>query len=297
LLDTSTLILYHGVRIKYLQITKMVGDSWTCLAHPGTALTAAKKNYRFHIVTEPAGLTEQKSKELTDTFVSLACQTTGGEDWQSYRPAIEGWREYYTTPGARPQDFDRIVLIYDEDQLVHFTGVTRFDLDPSHHFVYIRIAMTLKQYHRAGLLRSAVLSVLSPEWIKHNGEFYFVSRTANPVIYETTRQFAREFSATSDLDLTMYPQITEECELEPMPDEIRDLAGRVAEKISPGCGLDPSTFLNRGYYKRFGPIYKEPVYYSHNPVTNRYFEQTLDHSNQDGILLLIHVQPRLHLPG
>jgi hypothetical protein len=261
------------------------------------ALTAAEKSYRFQIVTEPANLSEEKSGELTDAFVNLACQTTGGEDWQSYRPAIEGWRQYYTTPGARPRDFDRIVLIYDEDRLIHFTGVTRFDLDPSHHFVYIRIAMTLKSYHGAGLLRGAVLSVFSLEWMRQIGEFYFVSRTANPVIYETTRYFAREFSANTDLDLNMYPQITDDCELGPMPDEIRDLAVQVAERISPGCGLDPKTFVNKGYYKRFGPIYKEPIYYSRNSVTNRYFEQNLDHSNQDGILMLIHVQPRLHPPG
>lgn len=259
-------------------------------------MSIAEKSYRVHIVTEPASLSEEKSKELTDAFVNLACQTTGGEDWQSYQPAIEGWREYYTSPGARAHDFDRIVLIYDDDQLVHFTGVTRFNFDTSHNFVYIRIAMTLKQYHREGLLRRAVLSVFSPEWMKRFGEFYFVSRTANPVIYETTRYFVRAFSANSDLDLTMYPQITTDCELDPMPDDIRDLAVRVAEKISPGCGLDPKTFVNKGYYKRFGPIYKEPVYYSHNPVTNRYFEHTLDHSNQDGILILIHVKPRVHQP-
>ena len=260
-------------------------------------MTPAEKSYRVHIVTEPASLSEEQSKELTDAFVDLACQTTGGGDWQSYRPAIEGWRQYYTAPGARPRDFDRIVLIYDEERLIHFTGVTRFDLDPSHHFVYIRIAMTLKQYHRTGSLRSAVLSVFSPDWMQQFGEFYFVSRTANPVIYEMTRSFAREFSDNSNLDLTMYPQITGGCELEPMPDEICDLAMSVAEKISPGCGLDPKTFVNKGYYKRFGPIYKEPVYYSRNPVTNRYFEQTLDHSNQDGILILIHVRPRLNPAG
>lgn len=259
-------------------------------------MSTAEKSYRVHIITEPASLSEEKSKELTDAFVNLACQTTGGEDWQSYRPAIEGWREYYTSPGARPQDFDRIVLIYDDDQLAHFTGVTIFDLSPSHKFVYIRIAMTLKQYHHDGLLGRAVLSVFSPEWMQQIGEFYFVSRTANPVIYEITRYFAREFSAKSDLDLTMYPQITDNCELESMPDHICDLAVRVAEKISPGCGLDPKTFVNKGYYKRFGPIYKEPVYYSHNPVTNTYFENTLDHSNQDGILILVHVKPRAHPP-
>ena len=260
-------------------------------------MTTAEKSYRCHIITEPASLSEEDSKELTDGFVNLACQTTGGEDWQSYRPAIEGWRVYYTSPGARPQDFDRIVLIYDEDRLIHFTGVTRFDLDASHHFVYIRIAMTLKQYHRAGLLRSAVASVFSPDWIREMGEFYFVSRTANPVIYEQQRHFCREFSARFDLDLTLYPQITVDCELEPMRDEIREMAVRVADRISPGCGLDPKTFVNKGYYKRFGPIYKEPVYYSRNSVTNRYFEQTLDHSNQDGILILIHVSPRLRQPN
>jgi hypothetical protein len=259
-------------------------------------LTTARTSYRLEIVTEPASLSEEQSEKLTDAFVNLCCQTTGGENWQSYRPAHRGWREYYTSPGARPRDFDRIVLIFDQERLIHFTGITRFDLDGLH-FIYIRIAMTLKEYHRAGLLAMAVRSVFSPQWMQELPEFYIVSRTANPVIYEQTRHFARELSTNSTVSLTMYPQLSDGGQLEPVPAAIRSLAVRVAEKISPGCELDPVTLVNKGYYKRFGPIYKEPVYHSRNPATNRYFEETLDHANQDGILVLIHVQSLVHRPG
>jgi hypothetical protein len=36
-----------------------------CSLKGGTALTSAEKSYRFHIVTEPMNLAEEKSKELT----------------------------------------------------------------------------------------------------------------------------------------------------------------------------------------------------------------------------------------
>src|ERR1044072_950200 len=191
-------------------------------------MTDTPQNFRTIIVNDPANLPESECKELINAFVELSYKTTGGRDWESYRPAIEGWKDYYNAVGARPQDYNRLVLIYDHQTLVHFTGVTLFELEPEHRFVWMRSSMTLKQYHGAGLLKTAILAVLSPEWLRHLGEVYFIIRTANPIVYEATRNLVRDYAADPDLglDWNLYPEINDAGELDPVPNEIRDLAVR-----------------------------------------------------------------------
>ena len=256
-------------------------------------LTINQKSFRIDVLTDLASLPEEKCKKLIDEFVELSYKTTGGTDWQSYQPAIEGWREYYNAVGARPQDYDQLLLIYDQDLLVHFTGVTRFNIEPSYRLVWIRTAMTLKEYHGAGLLKTAILFVISPEWGRRFWDVYFVIRTANPIVYEATRNLMREYTADSNLEISLYPQINKEGELDPVPGEIRDLAVLVTQRISPGCEFVPETFVNKGYFKSFGALYREPVFPCHNPATEQYFERVVDYSNQDGILILVRMQPRL----
>jgi hypothetical protein len=71
------------------------------------------QEYYIEVLTNPESLPEERRQELITAFADLSAQTTGGEDWRSYRPAIDGWRKYYNAPGAGPQDYDRLVLIYD----------------------------------------------------------------------------------------------------------------------------------------------------------------------------------------
>ena len=260
-------------------------------------MTSTESSLRLDILTEPASLPKPKCDELIDAFVELSYQTTGGDDWQSYRPAIEGWREYYNAVGARPQDYDRLVLIYDGDLLVHFTGVTRFRLGPSLDFTWMRSSMTLRKHHGGGMLKMAILSVFSPEWLRELGETCFVVRTANPIVYEATRNLSLGLAASHNLSFTWYPEINIAGELDPVPDGIRDLAWRVAKKTCPGCDFIRETFVNKGYFKRFAPLYREPAFPCDNAATKKYFESVVDYSNQDGILVLIHMRPRHAMDG
>jgi hypothetical protein len=255
-----------------------------------------EQGHRLELHTSPASLPEAKLLELIDAFVDLSARTTGGEDWRSYRPALDGWRQYYSSPGARPQDYDRLVLIYDEDLLIHFTGVIQLMLAPSRPLVFIRSAMTLREYHGAGLLKSAILAVFSPRWLQElagsSEEVFFALRTANPIVYEATRNLVADYAPNPFLEFTMFPQISDGGGLAPMPDEIRAIAQRTVEMTSPGCQFLPETFVNKGYYKMYGALYKEPVFPCRNPVTQEYFNRVVDYSNQDGIIMLIRMRRR-----
>lgn len=252
------------------------------------------ESYRLEVLTETASLPVSRRQELIDAFVELSARTTGGEDWRSYRPALEGWREYYNAPGARPQDYDRLVLIYDGDQLIHFAGVVELELAPSRPLIFIRSAMTLKEYHGAGLLKSSILTIFSPSWLQSLArsaeEVFFAIRTANPIVYEATRTLLSGLTSHPELEFSLFPEIRDGGRLAPVPEEIRDIAIRTVEKTSPGCVFVPDTFVNKGYFKMYGALYKEPVFPCRNPATQQYFNQVVDYSNQDGILILIRMQ-------
>ena len=251
---------------------------------------SAENNFRIEIIEKPSTLPPEKCVQLIEDFVRLAYQTTGGDQWEKYEPAIKGWREYYTAAGARPQDYDRLLLIYDGSVLVHFTGLILFD-HASCRFVYIRTAMTLKQYHGAGLLRTAILALLSKEWLRSLGEAYLVLRTANPIVYEATTHIVNAYLADSTLSFACYPKINSEAELDPVPPHIQALAAAVAEKTSPEAVFIPRTFINKGYFKMYGALYKDSAFPCRNPATLRFFQKHVDYSNQDGILMLIHMRP------
>jgi hypothetical protein len=253
-------------------------------------MTPETQNLRLEVIERPAEIHATRATELIDAFAELSYKTTGGKDWQSYRPAIDGWRQYYGAVGARPQDYDRLLLIYAGDTLAHFTGLTSFVIEPERRFIFIRTAMTLGQYHGAGLLKQAILTLFSPAWLKELGDVYFILRTANPIVYEATRALTGGY--LSGFDLTLCPQINEAGQLDPPPPELRQLAIDAARAISPGCGFDPETFVTKAYFKAYGALYREPVFPCRNPATQEYFQRVVDYDNQDGLVILIHSRPR-----
>jgi hypothetical protein len=253
-------------------------------------MTPEPQKFRVEVVERPAGIPAQRAVELIEAFAELSYKTTGGKDWQSYQPAIDGWRQYYGAVGARPQDYDRLLLIYAGDTLAHFTGLTSFVVEPGRRFIFIRTAMTLGHYHGAGLLKQAILTLLSPAWLKELGDVYFILRTANPIVYEATRALTRDYPG--EFNLTLCPEIKESGELDPPPPELRQLAIEAARQISPGCGFDPETFVTKAYFKAYGALYREPVFPCRNPATQAYFQRVVDYDNQDGLVILIHSRPR-----
>jgi GNAT superfamily N-acetyltransferase len=251
----------------------------------------AQPSYRAEVIPRPAELTAERIEELTQQFSDISWRATGGPDWQSYPPARDGWYGYYCEPGGRPQDYDRLVLVYEGDQLVHFTGLTVFRPDPQDvSFIWVHVAITLPEYQGHGLLRLAIETILDPAWLKGFGrELFFIFRTPNSIVYEAMRNIARGFEADGIRVEAWYPEINQAGEMDAIPDEVRRMAIRVAQRISPECEFRPDIFVIRGYYKRYGPLYKEHSFPCQNPATRAYFQRNLDNSNQDGLFIFIHL--------
>jgi len=257
-------------------------------------MSQTEQAYRLEVVPDPASLPEGRRQELIDAFVELSARSTGGEDWRNYRPAVDGWRQYYSSPGARPQDFQRLILIYDGDLLIHFTGVVQHELSPAEPLIFIRSSMTLLEYQGAGLLRTAILSIFSPAWLRELATAYpevtVAMRTANPVVYEAARNLVEGYAGQPGLSFSLVPRIEPGARIAPVPERIVDLAQRTVATISPGSTFLPDVFINKAYYKKYGALYKEPTFPCRNPVTQEFFDRWVDYSNQDGILILIQMR-------
>src|SRR5690606_9292847 len=83
---------------------------------------------------------------------------------------------------------------------------------------------------------------------------------------------------------TLYPEIVGDGELAPMPPEARELAVRIARRLSPRCEFDPETFVIKGYWAPFGALYRDREFACRNPATTRYFARNLPEDTYDGVL-------------
>jgi hypothetical protein len=254
----------------------------------------AEREIRFEVLTDPPGLPDERRRDLIDAFVELSARTTGGADWRSYQPAFDGWREYYNSPGARPQDFERLVLAYHGDMLIHFTAVARYELTPSEPLIFIRSGFTHNDYHGTGLLKAAIFTIFSPAWLQElaasSPRVTLAIRTANPVVYEATRSLVERIGCQSPFAFSMVPAILPGGKIAPVPDEVKELAKRTVAVVSPDSVFQPDTFVNKAYYKRYGALYKEAAFPCRNPATQEFFDRWIDYSNQDGILILVQMR-------
>lgn len=260
------------------------------------ATSRSEQAFRIEVINDPPGLPEERQRELIESFIELSARTTGGADWRTYRPALDGWREYYNSPGARPQDFERLILIYDGDMFIHFTAVVRIE-HASEPLLFIRSGFTHNDYHGTGLLKTAILTIFSPIWLQELTDSYpkttIAIRTANPVVYEAARHLVEHLGSQSTaIEFSIFPEILPGGALAPVPQQIVDLAQRTVAIVSPGSTFLPELFVSKGYYKQFGPLYKESDFPCRNPATREFFERWVDHSNQDGILILVQMRKR-----
>lgn len=80
-----------------------------------------------------------------------------------------------------------------------------------------------------------------------------------------------------------FPKILSATRVE-APQEIRDLARVVVERLSPECPYDDERFIIKGYFKKYGALYQNLDFPCRNPLTQSFFTTALDSTNQDGLL-------------
>jgi hypothetical protein len=251
--------------------------------------TTSHSAYRVEVIEQPKTLSTERCSALTQEFTDLSVKASGGRDWSTYVPGRVGWANYYQTEGARPQDYDRMVLVYAGNELAHFIALNVFWLDEKHPILWIHIAITDPAHQGAGILTMSSTALLSADWLKTVAPItYAIFRTPNPIVYEAMKAFCLDHLNSDDVKVsTWYPQINERGQLEPLPEDIRTMAAKLAKTLSPECPWDAEHFVIRGYFKKFGPLYSNTVQFPCRVAgTRNYFEQNVHLETQDGLLVI-----------
>jgi hypothetical protein len=245
--------------------------------------------YRLERVSDPKALSAQQCEVLMQEFAALSLKASGGRDWSTYVPGRVGWANYYSAEGARPQDYDRLVLVYDGSRLAHFIALNVIWLDEQHPVLWIHTAITDPADQGAGLLAQSSRALLAPDWMRTVAPVtYMAFRTPNPIIYEAMKAFCLDHLSTDDLKVrAWYPQITEEGQMQAVPEEVCSMASTIAKTLSPECPWDEEHFVIRGYFKKYGPLYNKDVQFPCRVAgTQNFFAQNVHLQTQDGLLVI-----------
>jgi hypothetical protein len=250
---------------------------------------ASRITYRVEVIDDPKALTAERCDLLAQEFTDLSVKASGGRNWSTYVPGRVGWAKYYETEGARPPDYDRMVLVYAGDELAHFIALNVFWLDEKHPILWIHIAITDPAHQGSGILTMSSTALLAADWLATVAPItYAIFRTPNPIVYEAMKAFCLDHLNGADLRVSAwYPQITEEGKLGPLPEEMRSMGATLAKSLSPDCPWDAEHFVIRGYFKKFGPLYSNTVQFPCRVAgTRNYFAQNVHLEDQDGLLVI-----------
>jgi hypothetical protein len=248
-----------------------------------------QSGFRLEVISEPKALSAERLTVLRQEFTDLSLRASGGRNWSSYLPGQIGWADFYQTEGARPQDYDRLALVYAGTQLAHFIALNVFWLDKKYPILWLHVAITDPVHQGAGLLTMSSRALLAPDWMKTVGSVvYAVFRTPNPIVYEAMKAFCAHYFNTRDLKVrAWYPQINEHGQLEAVPEEVSAMAAAIAKTLSPDCPWDHEHFVIKGYFKKFGPLYSSDVQFPCRVAGTRdYFARNVHIQTQDGLLVI-----------
>jgi hypothetical protein len=242
-----------------------------------------RQSPRVSLVDQPGALSPSARSELTAKLVDLSWRATAGAAGESYEVGQRGWEAYYGSVGNRVSDYDRMVLVEQDERLLHAMCVQTLRLGDTT-LVWIHIAITDPAYHASGLLGLAAAAMFAPGWLGTlPAPRAAVFRTPNPIAYEAVRALAPRLSARAQV----YPQIEASGVLSPTPERVRALCQQVSAQLSPGCEFDPETFVLRGYYKQFGALYSSFDFPCRSPGVAKYFSKALDAKGMDGLVIWV----------
>jgi hypothetical protein len=241
--------------------------------------------YRVEVVANPSDLPLERANFLNSEVAELACRACGGDadDEQSAEAIRQGWQAYCMNPGGRSQDYDRLVLVWAGDRLVGFSGWVVAHVEPDATVLWYKAAGTDPAEQGRGAFAAARDTMGDMSWMTSFGPpAYFVMRTPNPVIYDNAQKWWGRFP---DMYKHFVPKITEDGGMEPVDDEARETAARIAKALWPECEYDADNFVVRDFLGEYGrDIWRVPPPDSARPGTIRFFNEKLRGDNQDALM-------------
>lgn len=246
---------------------------------------------RFEVIADPATLPETEILRLIEEFVELSGITTSYGD-RTYLPAFDGWRRYYEQSGNRPSDYSTLALAYAGRALISLAAIKKRPpkegTNPE--LLWVQLAITRPEYHGTGIAGAALMRVFDGRFVQSMREGYVIVRTPNPVVYEMVTRFIPIFREMG-VEGRLYPVIKSPSEIEAIGGEERTtLAGLISE-VCPGVPFDINTFVIRGYYSKYGALYKKYDFKCKNAAVNEYFSNHVKCEDQEGILIAVAYKP------
>jgi len=240
-----------------------------------------------NLIENPAHLSPEEASRITEDFIGLSWRACGGKDWRNYDTGRSAWTRFYQADGNRPRDFDFIITVYKGLQLIYMTCFQLVKLTPSTTAIWCHLGMTDPQYQGTGNIartfKEEHLAGTLAFFDKVEGQRFLVARTPNPIVYEVMRRMTKPFMPAGQF----FPDIDPSAHIRPIPQRIRELAVRISEKLSSNCYFDPESFVLKGYFKEFGSLYHDYDFPCRNDAVTKYFEEHLDRSNMDGIMIIV----------
>jgi hypothetical protein len=248
-------------------------------------------HHKLEIFEKDELVDKEKIAYLTDQFSLISWKATGGQNWQEYIPAKEGWAKYYKSEGGRPQDYDRLIILYDaQGKVIHFTGLTILNVGDER-IIWVHVTITDPKDQGTGVLNKALIKLFDFEWMRSLcASPKIIFRTPNPIVYNAMRSNVKHLQALhQNLLMDYFPKISDEGDLDPIPSEIQELGKSISKLISPTREFLPDKFIIKGYYKDYGALYSDHKFNSYLSELQNFFRDHLDDENEDGFFILINV--------
>jgi hypothetical protein len=252
-----------------------------------TTATLDDPAYSVEYLHDTKACSKGKRDQITDGLIEVTWRAVRGPDPAYFETSFEGWTSFYAETGNRVEDYDRLLLIYIDGRLIHFTGIMSLQLSKELSIVWAHISATDPDHQGRGVLSRSLAALVDIDWLRSfPGRTYVVCRTPNPLIYEAMRKVIGMVPAWEPM---FHPKINADGSVERPAEEARRVAEQIAFRLSPECDFDSETFVMRGFLKKYGEIYREIPPPSRKEGTTRFFDQHIDIGNQDALLVIFEV--------
>jgi hypothetical protein len=253
-----------------------------------TADEGREASYRVELVENPSELPLERADVINAEVAELACRACGGdaENEEQAQAIRAGWQAYCMNPGGRSQDYDRLGLVWAEDRLAGFTGWCVEQLEPDITVLWFKAAGIDPTDHGRGAFAAARDITADLRWMTSFGApTYFVMRTPNPLIYDTCKRWWNRYP---DFWRRYFPKIGEDGRMEPIGDQDRETAIRIATGLWPDCEFDPDCFAVRDFLGEYGrDIWNVETPHTADPGTTKFFKDNLRGDNQDALMTAV----------
>lgn len=239
------------------------------------------------ILQHGEGLSRSDLISINQDLLRVTWLATRGDNPWHYSESRAGWHKFYSTDGARAEDYERLVLVYVGEELVHYSGARRVKLASGETLIWLHMAMSHPSYSGQGA--RSVGALCDKEWLDRlPANSWAVVRTPNPRVFHLMRTIARRNSLWNE---TFYPRMRAggAALADAQDPASQTLAPAVAAALSPSCTFDEQHSIVRDFLGEYGNVNRLGQPPCRNADVNSFFQQHVRTRPRDGVLVLFKI--------